>query len=101
MRTVFNEVETWTPKKKIGVQNKNENIVVRLVENRCVINPEKFIAACITTFDPSDDLEEAAKATQHFLELHELEMFSLLTTAGPIRGLVKPKNIPLEKYLKL
>lgn len=101
MRTVFNEVETWSPKKKVGVQNKNENIVVRLVENRFVINPEKFVAACINTFDPSEDPDEASKATQHYLELHELEMFSLLMTGVTIRGLVKPKNIQLEKYLEL
>lgn len=101
MRTVFNELETWAPKKKIGVQSKNETVVVRLVENRLVINPEKFVAAGLITFDPSDDSDEVSKFTQHYLELHELEMFSLFMTGATIRGLVKPKNILLEKYLEL
>lgn len=101
MRTVFNELETWAPKKKIGVQNQDESVIVRLVENRCVINPERFVAASIATFDPSDDIDEASKATQHYLKLHKLEMFHLLMTGATIRGLVKPKNIPLEKYLEL
>lgn len=101
MRTVFNELETWSPKKEIGVQSKNRDIVVRLVENRCVINPEKFIAAYIVTFDPSDDSDEATKFTQHYLEQHELEMFSLLMTGATLRGLVKPKDVPLKVYLEL
>ena len=101
MRKVFNAVEVWSPKKEVGVQNKNKSVIVRLVENRCIINPEKFIAACITTFDPSEDSDETSKATQHYLELHELETFSLLMVGVTIRGLVKPKDMPLAEYLEL
>ena len=101
MRKVFNEVELWSPKKKVGVQNKNKYEIIRLVENRCIINPEKFIAAVITTFDPTDDSDEASKIMQRYLELHELEMFSLLMVGVTIKGLVKPKDIPLAEYLEL
>lgn len=101
MRTVFNELETWAPKKEIGIQGKNKDVVVRLVESGVIINPENFITAAITTFDPSDDSDEATKATQHYLEQHELEMFSLHVTGAIIRGLVKPKDVPLKVYLEL
>lgn len=101
MRTVFNEVETWSPKKKIGIQGKNEDIVIRLVESRCIINPEKFVGAVITTFDPSDDCDEETRATQQYLEQNGLEMFSLLMVGATIRGLVKPKNMSLKTYLDL
>lgn len=101
MRTVFDELETWSPKKRIGIQGKNEDVIVRIVKERCIINPEKFIAAAVVTFDPSDDLDEADKVTQDYLEEHGLEMFSLFMAGATIRGLVKPTSMSLKTYLGL
>lgn len=102
MRTVFNALETWAPEKKVGIQNKeqNKNVVIRIIENRVIINPEKFIGSVVTTFDPNES-DDATKLTENYLKEHSLEMFSIILEKATISGLIKPADISLKDYLEL
>ena len=101
MRTVFDELEVWSSKKQVSLQTENKNIIIRLVKDRIVINPECFIGAIINSFDPSDDINETDKKVLSYLNDNDLEMFQIICENATFKGLVKPKNILLKDFLEL
>jgi hypothetical protein len=101
MKKVFDRLEAWAPKKKISMQEENENVVVRRIVSSDLIDIDKINTASIETFDPNEeDRSVATKFVIKYLEENNCETFGVTLDNGcAIRNLLKPKNVELKDFL--
>jgi len=100
MRTVFSQLEVWVSKEKISMTSSKKPPIIRISKDSIVISPEKYVCAIVNSFDPSDELSEKDKRVMEYLDANNLEVFDICMVGATIRSIVKPKDIPLEEYLK-
>ena len=100
MRTVFSQLEVWVSKEKISMTSSKKAPIIRISKDCMVINPEKYVCAAVNSFDPSDELSEKDKNIIKYLDANNLEIFDICMVGATLRNVVKPKDIPLEEYLK-
>ena len=100
MRTVFSQLEVWVSNEKISMTSSKKPPVIRISKDSVAINPEKYVCAVVNSFDPSDELSEKDKNIMNYLDANNLEVFSICMVGVTLRNVVKPKDIPLEEYLK-
>lgn len=100
MRTVFSQLEVWVSKEKISMTSSKKPPILRISKDSIVINPEKYVCAVVESFSPLDELSEKDKITMKYLDANNLEIFDICMVGVTIRNIVKPKDVPLEEYLK-
>ena len=100
MRTVFSRLEVWVSKEKISMTSSRKPPILRISKDSIVINPEKYVCAVVNSFNPSDELSKEDKNIMKYLDANNLEVFDICMVGATLRNIVKPKDIPLEEYLK-
>lgn len=101
MKKLFDRLEVWVPKKKVSIQEENENVVVRRIVSSNLIDIDKINTASIETFDPNEeDQSVATKFAIKYLEENNCETFRVTLDNGcGINSLLKPKNVDLKDFL--